>query len=178
MPTQAPTGSTSESREATAILERLPGSLAQPSTWTMPSEISGTSDSNRDTKKLRVGPGQDDLGPPGLALDVQDVGPDALALVVHLPGHLLRRGQQRLGAAQVDDDALRVHALHDAVDDLAFAVLEVLKHQVPLRVLHALHDDLLGRLGGDAPEGGGVHLDPQAVPHFAFRVQSPGLRPG
>src|SRR5208337_3790928 len=47
MPTQAPTGSTSDSREATAILARLPGSRAQPNTWTIPSEISGTSASKR-----------------------------------------------------------------------------------------------------------------------------------
>ncbi len=106
MPTQAPTGSTSESREATAILERLPGSRAQPSTWTMPSEISGTSDFEQGHQKIGVGAGQDDLRPSGLALDVQNVGPDALAFMVHLPGHLLRGRQQRLGASQVDDDAL------------------------------------------------------------------------
>ena len=37
MPTQAPTGSTSESRLATAILQRAPGSRAAASTRTMPS---------------------------------------------------------------------------------------------------------------------------------------------
>ena len=43
MPTQAPTGSTSLSRLATAILARPPGSRAAASMTTMPSAISGTS---------------------------------------------------------------------------------------------------------------------------------------
>ncbi len=46
MPTQAPTGSTSPSREATAILVRPPGSRATASMTTTPSAISGTSISN------------------------------------------------------------------------------------------------------------------------------------
>jgi hypothetical protein len=46
MPTQAPTGSTSESRDATAIFERAPGSRAAETIETMPSYISGTSCSN------------------------------------------------------------------------------------------------------------------------------------
>ncbi len=37
MPTHAPTGSTSESREVTAIFERAPGSRAHATTFTMPS---------------------------------------------------------------------------------------------------------------------------------------------
>jgi hypothetical protein len=43
MPTQAPTGSTSLSRETTAIFERPPGSRAAAWMVTMPSYISGTS---------------------------------------------------------------------------------------------------------------------------------------
>ncbi len=43
MPTQAPTGSTSWSREETAILARPPGSRAAASMTTTPSAISGTS---------------------------------------------------------------------------------------------------------------------------------------
>ena len=72
----------------------------------------------------------------------------------------------------------RVHPLDDAVDDLAFAVLEVIKNQVTLGILHALHDHLFRRLGGDTSEGGGVHLDPQDIPHFTFRVQSPAFVQG
>ena len=43
IPTQAPTGSTSPSREETAILARPPGSRAAASMTTTPSAISGTS---------------------------------------------------------------------------------------------------------------------------------------
>jgi hypothetical protein len=43
IPTHAPTGSTSESRDTTAIFERPPGSRAADRIVTMPSYISGTS---------------------------------------------------------------------------------------------------------------------------------------
>ena len=43
MPTQAPTGSTSLSRDTTAIFERPPGSRAAAWIVTIPSYISGTS---------------------------------------------------------------------------------------------------------------------------------------
>src|SRR5216683_2485188 len=46
IPTHAPTGSTSESLEETAIFARPPGSRAAASITTIPSEISGTSISN------------------------------------------------------------------------------------------------------------------------------------
>src|SRR5208337_5515585 len=79
-------------------------------------------------QELRVGAGKDDLGPPGLPLDVQEKGSDALSFVVRLPRHLLRWGQQGLGAPQVDNDPLGVYPLDDAVDDLALAVFEILKN--------------------------------------------------
>ncbi len=47
MPTHAPTGSMSESLDATAIFARLPGSRAAAMMFTMPSLISGTSPLNR-----------------------------------------------------------------------------------------------------------------------------------
>ena len=52
IPTHAPTGSTSKSLELTAILALAPGSRATCTTCTIPSEISGTSFSNRTAKKF------------------------------------------------------------------------------------------------------------------------------
>ena len=49
-------------------------------------------------------------------------------------------------------------------------VLVVPVHDVPLRLPEALHDHLLGGLGGDPPELVGVHLDAEAVPDLGFRV--------
>ncbi len=56
-PTQAPTGSTSDSIEETAIFARNPGSRAAPMILTMPSAISGTSISNslmRNSLQVRL----------------------------------------------------------------------------------------------------------------------------
>jgi hypothetical protein len=53
IPTQAPTGSTSLSRETTAIFARPPGSRAADSMRTMPSYISGTSCSKSLTRNSR-----------------------------------------------------------------------------------------------------------------------------
>ena len=50
-PTQAPTASTSSSRDTTAILERIPGSRATDFNSTVPSAISGTSNSNKRFNK-------------------------------------------------------------------------------------------------------------------------------
>ena len=52
IPTQAPTGSMSESLDATANFARLPGSRAAPLISTMPSLISGTSVLNRLIRKF------------------------------------------------------------------------------------------------------------------------------
>ena len=58
----------------------------------------------------------------------------------------------RLAAAEIDDDVAVFDALDHAVDDLADAVLELLVLALALGVAHALHDHLLGGLGGDAAE--------------------------
>ena len=64
-----------------------------------------------------------------------------------------RDGRMRLGAAEVDDDVVAaLEATHDAGDELAPAVLELVEDDVALGVADALDDDLLGRLRGDAAE--------------------------
>ena len=57
-----------------------------------------------------------------------------------------------LAAAEIDDDVAVFDALDHAVDDLADPVLVLLVLPVALGLAHLLHDDLLGRLGGDAAE--------------------------
>ena len=56
----------------------------------------------------------------------------------------------RLAAAEVDNDVPVFDALDDAIDDFADAILEFLILPVALGVAHLLHDHLLGRLRGDA----------------------------
>src|SRR5690606_17296435 len=58
----------------------------------------------------------------------------------------------RFAAAEIHDDVAILDALHRAVDDLADAVLVLVELAVTLGLAHLLHDDLLGRLRGDAAE--------------------------
>ena len=74
--------------------------------------------------------------------------PDA----VRLARHLLAHRQDRLVAADVDDEVAALEAPDDAGDELALAVLELVEDVVALRLAHALDDHLLGGLRGDAAE--------------------------
>ena len=56
----------------------------------------------------------------------------------------------RFAAAEIDHDVAVFHALDDAVDDVADAILVFLILPVALGLAHLLHDHLLGRLRGDA----------------------------
>src|SRR5690606_12472447 len=55
-------------------------------------------------------------------------------------------------ASEIDDHIAVFDALDGAVDDFADAAGIFLEHAVALGIAHLLHDDLLGRLGGDAAE--------------------------
>src|SRR5690606_42071910 len=62
-------------------------------------------------------------------------------------------GDERLGvAAQVDVDVAALDALDDAGDQFAYAILPLVHDLRALGFAHALHDHLLGGLGGDAAE--------------------------
>jgi len=108
MPTQAPTGSTDESREITPIFAREPAS------------------------------------------HVENIGTHAVAVAEYLARQHLVAANDGFATAQIDNDAAVFDPLDDAVDDIADAVLEFLILPVALGLAHLLHDDLLGRLRGDA----------------------------
>ena len=55
-------------------------------------------------------------------------------------------------------------------DEVAALVLELVEEAVPLGLADLLDDHLLGRLGGDPPQLGGIHLDP-----VLGRIDGPGL---
>ena len=73
-------------------------------------------------------------------------------MLVALAGHLLGAGQQCLDLAEIDEAVAVVRLLNDAGDDVAHAVLILLKHHVALDLADALQDHLLGGLRGDAAE--------------------------
>src|SRR5262249_29660860 len=95
---------------------------------------------------------QDDLRPARGLVDVDAVGDDPVARPVRLARHLIAHRQHRLGAAQVDDDVAALEPPHDAGDQLALAILVLVEDVLALRLAHALQNDLLGGLGGDAAE--------------------------
>src|SRR5262249_405666 len=99
-----------------------------------------------------VGSRQHDLGPLAAQLDVEDEGPDAIALPVSLAGDLLLLREDRVGPAEVHDDVLLLEALHDPREELALPSLELVVDDVALGVAHALDDVLLRCLRRDATE--------------------------
>ena len=142
-------------------MARSPPSRAASRTWTMPSAISGISVSNRRTRKPGMGPREQDLRALDPLLDLEHVGPDAVARIVALAGDLLALHEHRLGLADLDDHVPLLDAVDDAPDDPPFLVDELRVDGVALGVAHPLQDHLLGRLGGDATEllRGQLHLE-------------------
>ena len=86
--------------------------------------------------------------------DLQHVNLEALARRVHVAGHLLARLEHALGLAQLDVDILRlgIDAVHNRGQNLVFLLDEVVVDLAALGLANLLHDDLLGRLRGDAAE--------------------------
>ena len=104
-------------------------------------------------------PREHNLRPPHVALYVQDVGLDPVTGAIGLPRHLLANGQDRLGAAEIDDDVLALEAAHNARDQLALAVDVLTVDVVTLRLSDTLGDNLLGGLGGDPAEAAPLTLE-------------------
>ena len=118
---------------------------------------------------------QEDLRAALLAAHVVDIGADAVAGAEGLARDQLVAAHDALAAAEVDDDVAVFDALDDAVDDLADAVLVLVILAVALGLAHLLHDDLLGRLGGDAAEIEGRQRVGDGVADLGGRVEALGV---
>ena len=66
-----------------------------------------------------MGARQEHLRAARLLAHIHDVGADAVAGVEVFARYRLLAAQQRLGAAEVDDDVAELDALDQAVDDVA-----------------------------------------------------------
>ena len=73
-------------------------------------------------------------------------------MLVALEGDLLALGQQRLDATEVEQGVAVVVLLDRTGDDVTFTVSELFVHLATLNVTNELHQDLLGRLGGNTTE--------------------------
>ncbi len=73
--------------------------------------------------ELRMAARQEDLRPAGFAAHVVDIGADAVAGAEAFARDHLVAAHDTFGAAQIDHHRAEFHALDDAVDDLADAVL-------------------------------------------------------
>jgi hypothetical protein len=102
--------------------------------------------------ELRMAAREENLRPARFAAHVVDIGADAIAGAEIFARDHLVAAHDAFGAAQIDDDGAEFHALDDAVDDFADAILVFLILALALGVAHLLHDHLLGGLGGDARE--------------------------
>jgi hypothetical protein len=126
-------------------------------------------------EQARVRAGEHDLGALGGAGDVEHVGLEPIALAIGLGVDLLALGQDGLGPAEVDDDVALLEAAHDAGDELALAVAELVEGHLALGIADLLDDHLLGGLGGDATEHLDVHLDAQGVTELTLRIEIAGF---
>src|SRR4029077_17678666 len=125
--------------------------------------------------ELRMAARQEDLRAARLLAHVEDVGAHA---VVHAQGFARDRlvaADHAFGALQVDGDVAVVDALHHARHDLADAILELLVLPLALALAHALRDDLLGGLGGDAAEVDRRQLIGQIVADLRLGIAALGL---
>ena len=99
-----------------------------------------------------VGPRHHDLRALGGFADFHDVGLETGAVLVALVGNLLCLRQKGLDATEVQKGVPVISLLDDAGDDVTLSTGVLVVLHVALDFTNALHDDLLGRLGGDTAE--------------------------
>ena len=125
--------------------------------------------------KSRRGAGDDDLRTLGGAVDAEQNDADALADGELLEARLLALGHAGFGFAEVEDDVHGLEALDGGVEDLAGAVVVLVEDGVALGLADLLEDDLLGHLGGDTAERGGVLVETEFAADFDLGGEFAGL---
>ena len=114
----------------------------------MPSWISG----KEPSYESGVGPGKEDLGSLGGALDVHHIDLEPLSHSVSLAGDLLVGGEYSFGAAHVDEHGAVGDPLDYAGDYLGLTGDVVVVDHSSFGLAYPLDDNLLGYLSGNAPE--------------------------
>ena len=113
-------------------------------------------------------------------LHLHQISSDQAASMVTFVGKLVLPTQHALGLLDVDDHIARARdkALHPAGDNLPLSLGEVLIGVLALRFAYALHDDLLSRLRGDAPEVVRRAFEGHRPLEFSLRIYVPRLSQG
>ena len=108
-----------------------------------------------------MGARQEDLRAFDLAADLVEVSAHAIVRLEVFARDTVIAPNDAFGAAEINDHVPILNALHNAVDNLAFAILVFIELALALGIAHFLHDDLFRRLRGDAAkiEGRKLFLD-------------------
>ena len=154
MPMQAPIGSVRWSCASTAILARSPGSRAQRLDLDQALADFRHFELEQLHHEFRRGARDEQLRAAQFGAHFVRIAAQAIAGAPVRAGSV-RRAARSLGvAAEIEKDVAALDALDDAGDQLADAILVRIDDLRALGFAHALHDDLLGGLRGDAAESG------------------------
>ena len=108
---------------------------------------------------LRTGAAENQLGPAALLADLLENSAHPVIDPECLAAHQLVARQQPFGIiAQVDDDIITGDLFHSAGYQHAHPALVLLNHLCALGIAYALHNHLLGGLGGNAAEADVLNL--------------------
>src|SRR5687768_9629226 len=122
-------------------------------------------------KEVGRGPRQEELRAARLGAHLAQQRLEAVLRPHHLArDHVLPRHESFGIAAEIHVHAVAVDALYDAGNERRDAVLVLVHDLGALGFAHLLHDDLLGRLGGDAAEGDRFHRHLDEAADLGLRV--------
>src|SRR5690606_37283613 len=94
----------------------------------------------------------EDLRSTLLTSDIVDIGADTISGAYRFARQRFVAAENSLAPAEIHDDVAVFDPLHDAMDDVADAVLVFVILTLALGLTYALHDDLLRVLGSDTSE--------------------------
>jgi hypothetical protein len=163
IPTHAPTGSTSRSRERTATfapLARLPHRSLDDDGAVVDLRHLHLEEPDQEP---RVRTRKYELRALWILVDVVEDRADPLALPVALRAGLLVAGDDRLGLAEVDDHVAALEPLDRPVHQLAELGVVLVVDVVALGLADLLVEDLLGRLRAMRPEADRLAIDADLV---------------
>src|SRR5699024_76998 len=123
-------------------------------------------------QELRLATGDEQLWPTLFRAHVVEVAADAVARAHRLArNHLIARNDRFGIATEVENDRAAFHALDQTGNQFADSILVLLDDQAPFVFTNLLHDDLLGRLRGNAIKRDRLDLLFDEIVDFDVRVR-------